>query len=130
MKKGDRVEINAPKTAWHGYKGKITTYPVQFGRCQVLLDHGSGEKHAYFLKTELLPEAAVDRLAALGCFLPSEEDIGRGVVYYPPEVEGVDSLPPEDGVITSMNDGYVFVRYAGDVGSKATRYEDLRWLAP
>ena len=40
MKLGDRVEINAPGTAWHGYKGKITNYPVQVGRCQVLLDHG------------------------------------------------------------------------------------------
>ena len=68
---------------------------------------------------------AVDQLAEIGKFLPTEEDVGRAVVYTP-----YPGAQTEDGVITSMNDDYVFVRYAGDVGSKATRYKDLRWLSP
>jgi len=35
----------------------------------------------------------------------------------------------EDGVITSVNDRYVFVRYRGWGGSKATSPEDLTLLA-
>lgn len=55
----------------------------------------------------------------------------RKVVYrpYPGAVE--------EGVITAVRSwrtptgpvGYVFVRYGGDVGSKATRPEDLEFLA-
>lgn len=48
--------------------------------------------------------------------------VGAGVVYTSP-------AGGEDGVITSVNDTYVFVRYRGDFGSKATRPEDLRPLA-
>lgn len=49
--------------------------------------------------------------------------VGDGVVYQP------GHGAPEDGVITRVSDRWVFVRYAGDVGSKATRPEDLTFLA-
>lgn len=48
--------------------------------------------------------------------------IGLGVVYTP------RGGRIEDGIITSVNEHYVFVRYAGDTGSKATRPEDLELL--
>ncbi len=35
----------------------------------------------------------------------------------------------EDGVITSVNDSYVFVRYAGDQISKATDPQSLELLS-
>ena len=49
--------------------------------------------------------------------------IGDGVVYH------AGGPAPEDGVITSVNDTYVFVRYRGDFGSKATHPAQLDWLA-
>lgn len=54
---------------------------------------------------------------------PRPEDEGRRVVYV------VRRVPrhADVGVVTSWNDKYVFVRYGGDVGSKATRREDLHW---
>jgi hypothetical protein len=52
----------------------------------------------------------------------ARERIGDGVVYR----SGGDA---EDGVITSVNSTYVFVRYRGDTGSKATYPEDLEFLA-
>lgn len=55
---------------------------------------------------------------------PTKEDTGRGVVYEP-----YSGAQAEDGVITSFNDVFVFVRYAGDQHSKATRREDLKWLS-
>jgi hypothetical protein len=68
---------------------------------------------------------AVDMLAEVGKqFIALEKDIGRSVVYTP--YEGAKT---EDGVITGVNDQYVFVRYGADKGSKATRPEDLKWLA-
>ena len=33
--------------------------------------------------------------------------------------------PAEEGVITSVSEGYVFVRFAADTGSMACRAEDL-----
>lgn len=56
---------------------------------------------------------------------PSENDVGRGVVYTGNRYEGGKL---EQGVITSFNGHSVFVRYKGDVGSKATSREDLEWL--
>jgi hypothetical protein len=47
---------------------------------------------------------------------PTEKDVDRAVLY-----------GDERGVITSFDEKYVFVRYADDLGSKATRREDLRW---
>lgn len=56
---------------------------------------------------------------------PSIADIGRSVVYrghHP-------GAKLEEGVITSFNDHYVFVRYGADKASKATKREDLEWGA-
>jgi hypothetical protein len=47
--------------------------------------------------------------------------VGDTVLYQRPGVS-------ERGVVTSVGQRYVFVRYAGDTGSKATRPEDLEWL--
>ncbi len=47
--------------------------------------------------------------------------IGRGVVYRPM----VGS--PESGVITSVNETFVFVRYGSNKQSAATRPEDLEF---
>jgi hypothetical protein len=53
------------------------------------------------------------------------------VIYRPPGWVG--AAPAEEGVITEVRNnslgGYVFVRYAGDAHSKATRPEDLRLLS-
>lgn len=52
---------------------------------------------------------------------PTKEDIGRAVIY-------VRGNPPfDEGVIMSMNEHYVFVRYGADAHAKATRREDLEW---
>lgn len=60
----------------------------------------------------------------------AREHIGDGVVYQP-DYPGAKA---EDGVITGAGTlgegGFVFVRYAGDLTSKATRPEDLILLAP
>ena len=50
----------------------------------------------------------------------ASKHVGDCVVY----TDGCGSL--EDGVITSVNK-YVFVRYGSDIGSKATRPEDLKF---
>lgn len=51
---------------------------------------------------------------------PSNEDIGRKVVY-----NGHGGR--EEGVITSFNEEYIFVRY-GEIGhGQATRPEDLEF---
>jgi len=52
---------------------------------------------------------------------PTKDDIGRRVVYR------LHCGLKEVGVITSFNDHCVFVRYGGDLHSKATRREDLVW---
>jgi len=49
--------------------------------------------------------------------------IGAGVTYRPNRY-----FRAEDGEITSVSDYYVFVRYVGDRGSKATRPQDLDLL--
>ena len=49
--------------------------------------------------------------------------IGAGVVYDPKF-----GLPKEDGVITSVNDTYVFVRYSVQGRGIATYPEDLSLL--
>jgi hypothetical protein len=55
----------------------------------------------------------------------ARENIGRGAIYQPYE-----GAPVEAGDITSVNERFVFVHYAGDRQSKATRAEDLRWETP
>lgn len=49
--------------------------------------------------------------------------VGHGVVYQYP------GRPPEDGTITGVGGWWVFVRYRGDVGSKATDPASLSLLA-
>lgn len=67
---------------------------------------------------------AVDLLAEVGRFVPTNKDVGRSVVYTAHE-----GAKAEDGVITGVSDIFVFVRYRGDVSSKATRPQDLQWLS-
>ena len=70
--------------------------------------------------------SAVDLLGKVGSFLPTDEDIGRGVVY-----QAHPDAPYEDGVITSLNASYVFVRYASQhpgANGQATPYNKLKWL--
>ncbi len=50
-----------------------------------------------------------------------EEDIGRTIFYNP------RAGFREAGIITRWNDQYVFVQYEGEMQSKATRPEDLKW---
>ncbi len=49
------------------------------------------------------------------------DNIGAAVVYK----LFADARHFEAGVITSVNDSYVFVRYGDDTGSKATYASDL-----
>lgn len=52
----------------------------------------------------------------------ASHNIGSVVIYLPrPGVV-------EEGVITSVGRENVFVRYRGDLHSKATRPEDLNWV--
>lgn len=45
---------------------------------------------------------------------------GMQVVYHP-----MHALMPEQGVVTSKNDTYVFVRFGSDIHSKAVRPVDI-----
>jgi len=56
---------------------------------------------------------------------PKRADIGRRVIYTPKLGN------PEAGVITSINDGYVFVEYDFSRGTpKPTARENLSWEKP
>jgi hypothetical protein len=50
-----------------------------------------------------------------------DAQVGSRVVYTPRK---------EDGVVTSINSTYVFVRYGGDTNSKATNPGDLELMTP
>lgn len=52
----------------------------------------------------------------------AKNSIGRKVVF------DRTGLPLEEGVITSANDRFVFVRYGTDIHSKATDPDDLRFI--
>lgn len=52
-----------------------------------------------------------------------EKNIGRYVTYIP--FEGCDNSLRERGIITSVNEKYVFVRYGNDCISKSTNPDDL-----
>lgn len=56
------------------------------------------------------------------------ERIGQKVVYRAPH--GPFTEPGDEGVITSVNARYVFVRYGSDTGSKATEAAHLKAVAP
>jgi hypothetical protein len=53
----------------------------------------------------------------------TSQDIGRKVVY-----RDRSGYKVEEGVITSMNDRYVFVRYGAETTSKATCPKDLEFV--
>lgn len=59
---------------------------------------------------------------------PTEADIGRKVVYR--ERGDFPGRKIEEGVITSINDHYVFVRYGSGTTSAATQRADLEWINP
>lgn len=54
----------------------------------------------------------------------ARELIGNKVVYRAPHQHRYDS-PGQEGVVTSVNDTYVFVRYGASTTSQATRPQDL-----
>jgi hypothetical protein len=54
---------------------------------------------------------------------PTVKDIGRAVRY----TRVHNPSEPDEGIITSLSNHYVFVRYGSDVHSKATRRDDLEW---
>jgi hypothetical protein len=54
---------------------------------------------------------------------PTLEDIGRKVVYYPRYTIGGE----QEGLISSFNRNWVFVRYGLGCTSQATKREDLEW---
>lgn len=60
---------------------------------------------------------------------PTADDVGRPVAYQKVWIDshGHCHLKIEDGVITSFNDSFVFVRYGNDKNSKATLRQDLKW---
>jgi hypothetical protein len=58
---------------------------------------------------------------------PTEDDIGRAVVYTGNRFPGGKL---EEGVITSFNRYTVFVRYGAEKNSKATSRADLEWMRP
>ena len=58
----------------------------------------------------------------------ARDHIGHGVVYQPPRLAGIPG-DAEGGVITSVGDLYVFVRYGSDTHPRATAPEALTLLA-
>ena len=54
----------------------------------------------------------------------ARNNIGCYVTYIP--FKGCDKSQYEIGIITSVNEKYVFVRYGNNLHSKATRAEDLK----
>lgn len=60
---------------------------------------------------------------------PSQEDIGRKVIYKPHHATDLSCPPCEEGIITSFNESVVFVRYRGTT-SAATNRDQLHWVSP
>ncbi len=56
----------------------------------------------------------------------TDVEVGRKVIYTP--FEGCSNKLKEEGVITSFNHYYIFVRYSNDVNSKATLPDDLEYI--
>lgn len=52
----------------------------------------------------------------------TDKDVGRSVIYTP------GYGPLQDGVITSFNEKFVFVRYRATGGGQATNPKDLEFL--
>lgn len=53
---------------------------------------------------------------------PTERDINRKVIY-----RAAPFMTPEEGVITSFNREFVFVRYGKNTHSTATPRKNLEW---
>ena len=51
----------------------------------------------------------------------TQKDIGRAVLYTAP----FPGSEPEEGVITSYNSNYIFVKFGKQITSKACRYQNL-----
>lgn len=58
----------------------------------------------------------------------AREHVGHKVVYRAPHVRRSEA--GEEGVVTSVNDHYVFVRYSSKAGSQATYPAQLTLMAP
>lgn len=58
----------------------------------------------------------------------AKTSVGSRVIYEP--FKGCSDSSQERGVITSVNDVFVFVRYGNDCYSKATRPDDLKFEFP
>lgn len=56
---------------------------------------------------------------------PTKDDIGRKVIY-----RTAPNFEPEEGVISSISEHYVFVRYGRSITGTATKREDLEWMDP
>ena len=56
-----------------------------------------------------------------------KSDVGRKVVYTP--FVDCDPSLKEEGVITSWNDTFIFVRYGDEVHSKATTPSDIEFTS-
>jgi hypothetical protein len=56
--------------------------------------------------------------------LEARINVGRKAIYRPPH-----GAPLEEGVITSVSNTYVFVRYGSEAWSKATCPDDLSLLS-
>ena len=54
--------------------------------------------------------------------------VGQTVIYRPPHVSSKE--PGEEGVITSLNQSFAFVRYGAEKQSKATLYAALHPAFP
>lgn len=57
---------------------------------------------------------------------PKQDDIGRKVIYTP--YGAYKDKKIEEGVLTSFNDKYAFVRYGTSVRGVATDFNDLDFL--
>ena len=55
-----------------------------------------------------------------------DAEVGRKVIYTP--YRGCDAKLKEEGVITSFNKKYIFVRYGSQTASLATEPSDLKYL--
>lgn len=56
---------------------------------------------------------------------PTDNDVGRKVVYRAHH----PGTQLEEGVITSFNESFVFVRYGSGTTSQATSRNDLEWIS-
>ena len=56
---------------------------------------------------------------------PTEADIGRLVIY---KKDWMEPDEHEQGVITSISECFIFVRYGSDTHSKATYRKDLEFV--